>query len=98
MTKKPIYNRILLKISGEALAGPDGFGIDPDRADNLAEHLETVYDLGVEIAIEMKSHFQREHFKALAGAIQVLCHRPEINISDGSITAGVEFIEQLWTE
>lgn len=51
MTKKPIYNRILLKISGEALAGPDGFGIDPDRADNLAEHLETVYDLGVEIAI-----------------------------------------------
>lgn len=51
MTKKPVYDRILLKISGEALAGPDGFGIDPDRADRLAEHLEAVSELGVEIAI-----------------------------------------------
>lgn len=51
MTKKPVYKRILLKISGEALAGPDGFGIDPDRAERLAEHLEAVSELGVEIAI-----------------------------------------------
>ncbi len=51
MTKKPVYNRILLKISGEALAGPDGFGIDPDRAEKLAAHLESVSELGVEIAI-----------------------------------------------
>jgi len=51
MTKKPVYNRILLKISGEALAAPDGFGIDPDRAERLAEHLEAVHELGVEIAI-----------------------------------------------
>lgn len=51
MTKKPVYDRILLKISGEALAGPDGFGIDPDRADRLAEHLDAVSKLGVEIAI-----------------------------------------------
>lgn len=51
MTEKTAYKRILLKISGEALAGPDGFGIDPDRADRLAEHLETVNELDVEIAI-----------------------------------------------
>ena len=51
MTKKPVYNRILLKISGEALAGPDGFGIDPDRAEKRAAHLESVSELGVEIAI-----------------------------------------------
>ena len=51
MSKNLVYNRILLKISGEALAGPDGFGIDPLRAENLAEHLQGVYDLGVEIAI-----------------------------------------------
>ncbi len=51
MAKKPVYSRILLKISGESLAGPDGFGIDPDKADDLAEHLEGVYNLGVEIAI-----------------------------------------------
>jgi len=51
MTNKPVYNRILLKISGEALAGPDGFGIDPDQAEKLAAHLESVSELGVEIAI-----------------------------------------------
>ncbi len=51
MTKKPVYDRILLKISGEALAGPEGFGIDPLRAENLAEHLEAVSELGVEIAV-----------------------------------------------
>ena len=51
MNKNLAYNRILLKISGEALAGPDGFGIDPVRAEGLAEHLQTVYDLGVQTAI-----------------------------------------------
>jgi uridylate kinase len=51
MTKKTVYNRILLKISGEALAGPDGFGIDPVQAEKLAAHLESVSELGVEIAI-----------------------------------------------
>lgn len=51
MNKKLVYKRILLKISGEALAGPDGFGIDPVRAEDLAEHLQSVSDLGVEIAI-----------------------------------------------
>ena len=51
MTKKTAFNRILLKISGEALAGSDGFGIDPVRAEGLAEHLEAVSALGVEIAI-----------------------------------------------
>ena len=47
MNKNLVYKRILLKISGEALAGPDGFGIDPVRAEDLAEHLQAVYDLGV---------------------------------------------------
>ncbi len=51
MSDQPIYNRILLKISGEALAGEEGFGIDPMRAEHLAEHLEAIYELGVQIAI-----------------------------------------------
>jgi uridylate kinase len=51
MNKNLAYKRILLKISGEALAGPDGFGIDPVRAEDLAKHLQAVNDLGVEIAI-----------------------------------------------
>ncbi len=51
MNKNLVYNRILLKISGEALADADGFGIDPERVEDLAEHLQAVYDLGVETAI-----------------------------------------------
>jgi uridylate kinase len=45
------YNRILLKMGGEALVGPDGFGIDPTRAAEVAEIVKDVYDLGVEVAI-----------------------------------------------
>lgn len=45
------YNRILLKIGGEALAGPDGVGIDPTRAAEVAKIVKDVYDLGVQIAL-----------------------------------------------
>ena len=45
------YKRILLKLSGEALAGQNGFGIDPLQAEAVAKQVNEVYDLGVEIAI-----------------------------------------------
>lgn len=45
------YKRILLKMGGEALAGPGGFGIDPNRAGEVAETVKSVYDLGVQVAI-----------------------------------------------
>lgn len=45
------YKRVLLKMGGEALAGPDGFGIDPIRASEVAETIKSVYDLGVQVAI-----------------------------------------------
>jgi uridylate kinase len=38
-------------MGGEALAGPDGFGIDPIRAEKVAQTVKGVYDLGVEVAI-----------------------------------------------
>jgi uridylate kinase len=47
----PIYRRILLKLGGEALAGAGGFGIDTDRAAQVAEVVKDVYDLGVQVAI-----------------------------------------------
>lgn len=50
--EKPIrYKRVLLKLSGEALAGTEGFGIDPDRAEDVAEQVDEIYQLGVQIAI-----------------------------------------------
>jgi len=45
------FKRILLKLSGESLAGSDGFGIDPLQAENVAQHIQEISDLGVEIAI-----------------------------------------------
>ncbi len=45
------YRRILLKLGGEALAGPQGFGIDPGQAEVVAAKIKEVKNLGVEIAI-----------------------------------------------
>jgi len=45
------YRRILLKLGGEALAGPQGFGIDPHRADEVAAKVQQVRGLGVQVAI-----------------------------------------------
>ncbi|WP_431061075.1 UMP kinase [Weissella paramesenteroides] len=45
------YKRILLKLSGEALSGERGYGIDPETVNNIAAEIKEVYELGVEIAI-----------------------------------------------
>jgi uridylate kinase len=47
----PVYKRILLKLSGEALMGNQGFGVDPQMAVKVAEELKEVHGLGVEMAI-----------------------------------------------
>jgi len=46
-----IYNRILLKLSGEALAGPSGFGIDVAEAEAVASRIKEVHEMGVEVAV-----------------------------------------------
>lgn len=45
------YKRILLKLSGEALAGENGFGIDTNILNEIADELKTIKESGVEIAI-----------------------------------------------
>jgi uridylate kinase len=47
----PIYKRILLKISGEALAAGQGFGVDNQRVHEIGGELAEVHRLGIEIAI-----------------------------------------------
>jgi uridylate kinase len=47
----PVYKRVLLKLSGEVLAGNQGFGIDPNRASILAQEIKSVHDLGVGIGV-----------------------------------------------
>jgi len=47
----PVYARILLKLSGEALMGERPFGIDPDVVARIADEIREVHELGVETAI-----------------------------------------------
>ncbi|MEM7033327.1 MAG: UMP kinase [Chloroflexota bacterium] len=47
----PKYQRVLLKLSGEALASQDGFGIAPDAADTLAATVKSIHDLGIQTAV-----------------------------------------------
>jgi len=47
----PVYKRILLKLSGEALMGAQNYGIDTKVAETVAQELKTVRELGVDIAI-----------------------------------------------
>jgi len=51
MARQPQFKRILLKLSGEALAGKLGYGIDPDIIRAIAIEIRGVVDLGVQIAI-----------------------------------------------
>ena len=48
---EPKYKRILLKLSGEALAGENGFGLDYPTITKICEQIKVVYDMGVQIGI-----------------------------------------------
>lgn len=47
----PKYGRVLLKLSGEALAGDRGFGIDPPVVDRITEEVKAIHGLGVSLGI-----------------------------------------------
>ena len=47
----PIYKRILLKLSGEALQGDEGFGIDPSILDRMAIEIKELLEMGVEVGV-----------------------------------------------
>lgn len=50
MKKKPVFKRVLLKLSGEALQGDLGYGVDPKVAHSIAEQIQEVYQAGIDIA------------------------------------------------
>ena len=47
----PVYRRILLKLSGEVLAGEQDFGIDPTKATELAKEIKSIHEMGVDITL-----------------------------------------------
>lgn len=50
-SSRPLYHRVLLKVSGEGLAGRDGFGIGGEALQHVANELLEVHRLGVQIAV-----------------------------------------------
>ena len=64
-TAKPKYRRILLKLSGEALGGESGFGINAQEIQSMAEQVREVRDLGVQVVIVLGGG---NIFRGLAGS------------------------------
>jgi len=66
LTKLPMkYNRILLKLSGEALMGDRQYGIDPNRLSEYANEIKKIIDKNIEVAIVIGGG---NIFRGIAGA------------------------------
>lgn len=65
--KQAHFKRVLLKLSGEALAGDKVFGISPEVIDRIAKEIKTVHELGVEVAIVIGGG---NIFRGIAGTAQ----------------------------
>lgn len=50
-TPKPVYQRVLLKLSGEALQGNEGFGIDASVLDRMAQEIKELIEIGVQVGL-----------------------------------------------
>lgn len=66
-TQSPHYKRILLKLSGEALAGDRGFGIHHETIERIAEEIKSIQALGTEVAIVVGGG---NIFRGIAGTAQ----------------------------
>lgn len=51
MAEKPFFKRVMLKLSGEALGGDQGYGIDPVTIESIAREVKGVVDCGVQLAL-----------------------------------------------
>ncbi len=66
-TPETTYKRVMLKISGEALMGDQGFGLHPPTVERIAREVKTVHDLGVEICMVIGGG---NIFRGLSGSAQ----------------------------
>jgi len=106
MTKK--YNRVMLKLSGEALAGEKGFGIDQNKLEQVAKQLINVANLGVQVALvvgagniwrgrlgENMDRVTADHMGMLATCINALGLQDAIRAqgAKASVMSAVEMIQ-----
>ena len=61
---KPVYKRILLKLSGEALQGSEGFGIDASILDRMAQEIKELVELGIQVGVVMRDALHRAYVNA----------------------------------
>ena len=66
-TAKTTYTRVMLKISGEALMGDQGFGLHPPTVERIAKEVKIVHDMGVEICMVIGAG---NIFRGLQGSAQ----------------------------
>jgi hypothetical protein len=64
---KAAFKRVMLKISGEALMGDQGFGLHPPTVERIAKEVKTVHDMGVEICMVIGGG---NIFRGLSGSAQ----------------------------
>jgi uridylate kinase len=65
MTSKPIFNRVVVKLSGESLMGPDKFGLNADTIQRMAADLKATAELDVQVAVVVGGG---NFFRGLQGA------------------------------
>lgn len=65
MSRKPIYKRVLLKVSGEALMGGQQYGIDVETVDRIAREIKQATDIGAEVCLVIGGG---NIFRGLSGA------------------------------
>ncbi|MBC7103021.1 MAG: UMP kinase, partial [Parvibaculum sp.] len=65
MPQKPLYARVLLKVSGEALMGPGQYGIDIDTVDRIARDIRQAIEAGVQVCLVIGGG---NIFRGLSGA------------------------------
>lgn len=63
-SQQPVYKRVLLKLSGEALQGDEGFGIEPEKLVQVAAEITRITQLGVQVALVIGAGnlMRGEHF------------------------------------
>ncbi len=99
------YKRVLLKVSGEALAGSAGFGIDEKTVDDISKYIKKIVDMGVQVSIvvgggniwrgrssENMDRTRADHMGMLATAINslALCSALEANGVETRVETAIE--------
>ena len=83
---RPRFNRILLKLSGEALMGSDQFGIDQEAVASLASEVKAARDQGFEMCLVIGGG---NIFRGMAGAAKAQGHELCLVVGGGNIFRGM---------